>query len=204
MRHEPPPHPPPALLEALAAHEAEDAEEAADLVHIRRFVAAHENPFDRRHAHGHLTGSAFVVTATADRVLLLHHRKLGRWLQPGGHAEAGEQCGEDVALREAREETGLFGLELHATAPRPLDVDVHLIPARGDEPTHEHLDLRYLAVASSTVLMPGPEETRELRWFAWEELDALDLDPGLRRGFRKARRHLAPPALNAVSTTGSR
>src|SRR5919106_547396 len=85
--------------------------------------------------------------AAGDRVLLLHHRKLGRWLQPGGHADPGESSGETVALREAREETGLAGLNLHPQAPRPFDVDVHDIPARGGEAAHQHLDLRYLVVA---------------------------------------------------------
>jgi 8-oxo-dGTP pyrophosphatase MutT (NUDIX family) len=120
-------------------------------------------------------------------VLLLHHRKLGRWLQPGGHAEPGERDGEAVALREAREETGLDGLLLHPSAPRPLDVDVHPIPARPDEPAHLHLDLRYLAVApTGAALRRRAAEARALRWFTWDELAPLDLDPGLRRALRAA------------------
>ena len=91
---------------------------------------------------------------TGRRVLLLHHRKLDRWLQPGGHAEPGEADGEEVALREAREETGIAALRLHPDAPRPLDVDVHAIPARGSEPAHLHLDLRYVVIA--------PDERRAL------------------------------------------
>lgn len=179
-----------ALIDALQRHRPADAKEAVDLAEILGFVRRHPRPFDRGIAEGHLTGSAVVVAAAGDRVLLLHHRKLGRWLQPGGHAEAGEQDGEAVALREAEEETGIEGLVLHPSAPRPLDVDVHLIPARGDERAHLHLDLRYLAVAPAGAgLRRRAAEARALRWFAWDELPALDLDAGLCRALRAARAH---------------
>lgn len=131
-----------------------------------------------------------MVSADGTRVLLLHHLKLQRWLQPGGHADPGEVCGEQVALREAREETRLDGLVLHPVAPRPLDVDVHDIPARGDEPAHQHLDLRYLVTAPpGAQAQHDARESTDLRWFTWGELEALDLDPGLRRALAKARRH---------------
>ena len=181
------------LARALAHHRPADAEEAQDLAHIVAFVSAHADPFDRRIREGHLTGSALVVSSTGERVLLLHHRKLDRWLQPGGHGDPGEASGEQVALREAREETGLMGLALHPGAPRPLDVDVHDIPARGEEPAHEHLDLRYLVVApEGAALSPAVAEMRDLRWFAWDEVEALGPDPGLRRALAKAR-HLCDP-----------
>ena len=176
------------IEEILSRHAPGDEAEAADLARIRAFVQTHPQPFDRGLAEGHLTGSAVVLTADGARVLLLYHAKLRRWLQPGGHAEAGESAGEAVALREALEETGLSRLALHDAAPRPLDVDVHDIPARKDEPAHEHLDLRYLVVADAgEPLRPGDGETRQVRWFAWDELQALDLDHGLRRALAKAR-----------------
>jgi 8-oxo-dGTP pyrophosphatase MutT (NUDIX family) len=172
----------------LRRHAPADAKEAADLAEILAFVDRHTDPFDRRIPEGHLTGSAVVVSAAGDRVLLLHHRKLGRWLQPGGHAEPGERDGEPIALREACEETGIGGLALHPSAPRPLDVDVHPIPARGDEPAHRHLDLRYLVIApSDSRPRRQAAEARALRWFTWEDVAALDLDPGLRRALRAAR-----------------
>lgn len=176
------------LHEALRRHLPRDAKEAADLAEIRAFVERHPAPFDRRLPDGHLTGSAVIVSAAGDGVLLLHHRKLGRWLQPGGHAAPGERAGERVALREAREETGIDRLALHPCAPRPLDVDVHPIPARDGEPAHRHLDLRYLVVAPpGAVLRRAAAEARALRWFRWAELPALDLDPGLRRALGAAR-----------------
>lgn len=179
------------LAETLARHAPADDREASDLRRILEFVGRHPNPFDRRIPAGHLTGSALVVAATGERVLLLHHRKLHRWLQPGGHADPGETAGEAVALREAREETGIDRLALHATAPRPLDVDVHEIPARGEEPAHQHLDLRYLVLAPAKARATrSADETNDLRWFGWDELARLDLDAGLSRALAKARRFL--------------
>jgi 8-oxo-dGTP pyrophosphatase MutT (NUDIX family) len=172
----------------LENHPPADDKEAADLRLIRAFVARHRDPFDRRIAEGHLTGAAFVVSDDGARVLLLHHPKLLRWLQPGGHGDPGETTGEEVALREALEETGIEGLRLHPHAPRPLDVDVHPIPARGTDPTHLHLDLRYLVVAPPAAAPRGVEaEATRARWFPWDALPALGLDAGLTRGLAKAR-----------------
>jgi 8-oxo-dGTP pyrophosphatase MutT (NUDIX family) len=176
------------LLSILARHQPADPEEAADLRQILAFVGRHPLPFDRTIAEGHLTGSALTVSRSGARVLLLHHRRLERWLQPGGHADPGEAGGEQVALREALEETGIAGLALHPRAPRPLDVDVHDIPARPGEPAHQHLDLRYLVLAPDDAEPRRAEaEARALRWFEWDELGALGLDHGLRRALAKAR-----------------
>jgi len=176
------------LASILARHRPGDEAEAADLRQILDFVARYPRPFDRAILEGHLTGSALTVAESGARVLLLHHRKLQRWLQPGGHADPDETAGEQVALREAFEETGIAGLALHPHAPRPLDVDVHAIPARPGEPAHLHLDLRYLVLAPDEAMLTRADaEAIALRWFAWEELGELDLDAGLRRALAKAR-----------------
>jgi 8-oxo-dGTP pyrophosphatase MutT (NUDIX family) len=176
------------LVDSLRRHLPADEEEARDRDRILAFVVRHERPFDRGIVDGHLTGSAITVSADGSRVLLLHHRKLDRWLQPGGHGDPGETTGEEVALREALEESGIRGLHLHPAAPRPLDVDVHDIPARGNEPAHEHLDLRYLVVApEGAVIAPDLAELHEIRWVPWDEVDALGPDHGLRRALAKAR-----------------
>lgn len=158
-----------------------------------QFAQAHPNPFDRAIREGHFTGSGLVMSEDGARVLLLHHPKLRRWLQPGGHGEAGEQGGEEVAGREVAEETGLEP-RFHPSAPRPFDVDIHTIPARKGDPPHEHLDLRYLFIADPEAGLR--EETSEddagitgpaLRWFTTHEALAMDLDPGLKRMIRKAK-----------------
>jgi 8-oxo-dGTP pyrophosphatase MutT (NUDIX family) len=189
------------LQRSLRQHRPRGPEEAADLARILAFVERHPSPFDRSLAEGHLTGSALVVAASGEAFLLLHHRKLGLWLQPGGHGEAGERTGEEVALREAREETGLPGLHLHPTAPRPFDVDVHRIPERPGEPAHLHLDLRYLVLAPvADRLRFDPAESHDGRWFGWGELEALGLDPGLRRALGKARELMAPSRSSSSET----
>lgn len=162
------------LAELLGRHQPADAKEERDRVFITDFVGRHRDPWDRRVAEGHLTGSAFVLDP-AGRVLLTHHRRLDLWLQLGGHADD-EREAEEVALREAREESGLDDLEFHAALRLPdgrpalLDLDVHRIPARGDEPEHLHLDLRFaLRTRSPESVVADPRETKALEWVSLDE-----------------------------------
>jgi 8-oxo-dGTP pyrophosphatase MutT (NUDIX family) len=178
------------LVAALQTHRADPGAEERHRQLILEFIGRHEHPFDRSIAEGHLTGSALVVEATGGRVLLGYHRKLGRWLQFGGHGEPGDEDALEVALREATEESGIDGLALHRSAPAPMDVDVHEIPARKGEPAHLHLDIRYLLVAPADAPSPQvrPEEHAEIAWFTWEQAMALEgLDDSLRRLLEKAR-----------------
>jgi 8-oxo-dGTP pyrophosphatase MutT (NUDIX family) len=199
----PDPDPRAALAEALRRHSPADGPEARDRDRILAFVLRHDHPFDRAILEGHLTGSAITVSADGSHVLLLHHRKLDRWLQPGGHGDPGETTGEEVALREALEESGIRGLALHPDAPRPLDVDVHDIPARGREPAHEHLDLRYLVTApGDATVRPDLAEMHEIRWVPWDEVETLSPDHGLRRALDKARSILQPPPLSGDGARG--
>lgn len=134
---------------------------------VLAFLDTHPDALHRSCHAGHLTGSALVVDAGAERILLLHHRKLDRWLQPGGHAD-GDGDLAAVALREAWEETGLDGLEVVEPA---IDLDVHPIPARRDEPPHLHLDLRFLVLAPAGAQPVVNHESHAVRWVAPDELD---------------------------------
>lgn len=146
------------------------------------FLEEADRPFDREHASGHFTGSAWLVSTDGERVLLTHHRKLQRWLQLGGHAD-GDSNLAAVALREAEEESGLQGLTVE---PDIFDVDRHWIPERKHEPGHWHYDVRYVVHAGEDENFVVSEESLELAWVAIRELaDAHDTDESLRRMARK-------------------
>jgi 8-oxo-dGTP pyrophosphatase MutT (NUDIX family) len=177
-----------ALLTSILAFLPHDHAETVDRQRIADFIQSHDRPFDRAHLHGHLTASALILNATGTAVLLGKHRKLNRWLQMGGHGEPGETSAEAVALREATEESGLTSLIFHPAAPRPFDLDVHVIPARGDVPEHSHFDIRFLLTSSAGCEAQHLEEEHlELRWFKWEDALQLDIDPALARMMNKAR-----------------
>lgn len=172
------------LLRVLAEHRPADAAEARDVAHVTAFARAHADCFGRTNPAGHITGSMFVLDP-AGRVLLTHHAKLQRWLQVGGHGDPGEHDPAGTALREAVEESGLTDLTLVSGAP--VDIDAHRIPARGGEVAHDHLDFRYVARTRTPDALVLTDESHALRWFGFDELDALDFDPALRRAARKVR-----------------
>lgn len=135
----------PALLRLLQAHVAADAREEADRCAMLRLAHDLADPVSRDEPSAHFTASAFVIDEAGVQTCLVAHAKLGRLLQPGGHIEPTDDSLEAAAIREAREETAL-DVDLHPTAPRPFDVDVHQIPDRPGEPAHFHLDVRYLLI----------------------------------------------------------
>ncbi|MBK6768527.1 MAG: NUDIX hydrolase [Ardenticatenales bacterium] len=194
-----------ATLDALlTAHRPSDGAEADSLVRIRAFVDSATEPFDRRTLPGHLTGSAFVVDGDG-RLLLVHHRRLGLWLQLGGHAE-GEADAAAVALREAIEESGLDHLVFHpavcdaAGRPLLLDVDVHPIPPAGAEPAHLHFDLRFLLTTTRPADVAHVEA--ESHALAWVELDEARrrCDAGIGRAADKIERVIRDGAAGAATS----
>ncbi len=158
------------------------ARAAADAALFVDFLDAHAAAFERAQLSGHLTGSAWLVSADGRRVLLTHHRKLDRWLQLGGHADGDADLAR-VALREAEEESGLTGLAVERTI---FDLDRHRIPARGDVPEHWHYDVRYVVRATGSEAFTVSEESHALAWRDVAELAAADTaDESLRRMARR-------------------
>lgn len=150
------------------------------------------DPFTRARSAGHFTGSAWLVDGQGAQVLLTHHRKLGRWLQLGGHAD-GERDLAQVALKEAEEESGLPGLRL--LDAEPLDLDRHWIPERGEVAGHWHYDARYVVQAGASEAFVVSEESLALAWRPIAQLlEDPDTDASLRRMATKWLARAARPA----------
>ena len=150
----------------LLAHAPHDEKEKADRTAMLDFLERLPQPFSRDQHEAHFTASALVVDQARTRTALVHHRKLGIWVQPGGHLDALDATIGAAALREVREETGIEG----RLGPL-IHLDIHEIPARTDMPAHLHLDVRFLVVADGELTVS--EESHEVRWLATE--DATDL-----------------------------
>lgn len=134
---------------------------------------------------GHLTASGFVVSPEGDAVLLIFHKKLGIWVQPGGHIEAADSTLEAAARREVAEEVGLT---LQAdSAATIFDLDIHTIPARKDEPAHEHFDVRFCFQAPTRDFVSS-DEVAGARWAELAKIDQLTSDESVLRAVRKLAR----------------
>ncbi|MET7712072.1 NUDIX hydrolase [Streptomyces sp. NPDC005407] len=127
-------------------------------------LAAHPDGMGKACEAGHVTASALLVEPEHGRVLLTLHKKLGMWLQMGGHCEPGDATLADAAMREATEESGIRGLTLLPGGP--VRLDRHAIPA----PCHWHLDVQYAAMAPAGAVEEISEESLDLRWFAYDEV----------------------------------
>ncbi|MGH8028541.1 MAG: NUDIX hydrolase [Arenimonas sp.] len=171
-------------MRAAAMHGAASPDLAAEFCD---FVRTHPDCCERTCIPGHLTGSAWVVSADRQRTLLMHHRKLDRWLQPGGHADGDTDLAR-VALREAEEETGLRDLVVEGEV---FDLDRHAIPARGAEPEHWHYDVRFVVRATGSEEFVVNAESHAL---AWREVAGVANDAHADESVRRmARKWLARP-----------
>lgn len=146
-------------------------------------VLKSDKPFARLTVPGHITASAFILDKGQKHVLLIQHVGLNRWLQPGGHVDAGE-APLQAAIREALEETGLKIREL---TPEIMDIDIHRIPAsaRKQEPAHYHVDLRYLCTTDDDHVELNEQECGGYRWIKLTDLLTVPED-SFRRFAQKA------------------
>ncbi|MCA0394832.1 MAG: NUDIX hydrolase [Proteobacteria bacterium] len=180
-----------ALAAAFADYALRFPEEAALAAEFAALLDDAANPFVRERLAGHFTASSWLPDRSGRRALLTHHRKLGLWLQLGGHADGDVDLAR-VALREAEEESGLAGLRVE---PAILDLDRHWIPEHKGVPGHWHYDVRYVVRTGGSEDFVVGEESLDL---AWRDIDAIerdaDADASLRRMARKWRASGAPAA----------
>jgi 8-oxo-dGTP pyrophosphatase MutT (NUDIX family) len=170
------------ILALLTQYTPVDACENEHWQNTITFIKQHDDCFERSLAVGHVTGSAWVIDSHRRQVLLMHHRKLNRWFQPGGHCD-GESDVAQVALKEASEETGLTALKI--VADRIFDIDVHLIPANAKEAAHYHYDIRFLVEADSSQLLVQNQESKNLAWINYEDVSNYNNDESMIRMARK-------------------
>ncbi len=189
------------LDELLAQYQPYDETEAAMIAQLQQFLAglAAEAAFGRdlvgeEPLRGHITGSAWITNGDASQVVMLHHAKLGRWLQPGGHCD-GQSDVLAVAMRETEEETGL---PVSVLRHNVFDIDVHRIPEYWNTPEHWHYDVRFLLQSDDTITPQASHESRAVRWVSLDEAVALNQTPSIARLVAKTRqigRVEAPPCL---------
>jgi 8-oxo-dGTP pyrophosphatase MutT (NUDIX family) len=157
------------LTDQLKQYQTEFSEEA---VFIEKFLTLLQHPraFHRDHLPGHMTGSAWIINHDRTKVLLIHHAKLDRWLQPGGHADGDENI-LAVARKEAEEETGLQNLTLLHSGL--FDIDIHMIPERKDFPRHDHYDIRFAFEAAEDERLEISPESKDLAWISIDDLASV-------------------------------
>ena len=159
-RHQP-------VADLIARYQPRDAGEAADVARVRELTANSADPWTRA-IPLHVTASALILHPASERVLLRWHERQGAWLQVGGHGDPGETEPIEIALREGREETGLTDLVPWPDADL-VQVVIVDVPAKGDDPAHEHADLRFVLATARPEDARPEKPGAPVRWFTHAE-----------------------------------
>lgn len=167
-------------LTAVPAAGPDGPGQEASRARVLDLIARHPDALERTCEPGHITGSGMVIDPMDRRFLMILHAKLRIWVQPGGHAD-GDTCLPGVALRESTEETGVAGLRIATPA---IDIDIHPVPP--PHGPHLHYDVRYLVVAPPGAAPARNHESLDIRWLAYDDLPAYDVDDGTLRLARAA------------------
>jgi 8-oxo-dGTP pyrophosphatase MutT (NUDIX family) len=152
----------------LTGYQAVGETETEDVERMRRLAAAVPDPWSRAQLPLHFTASALVLHPASRRVLLRWHVRQDRWLGVGGHGDPGESDPLQIALREAREESGLTDLVPWPDPALRHAVVCYVRPSAA-EPEHEHADLRYLFATSHPDAIAAEDEHSPLRWVTFPQ-----------------------------------
>ena len=173
------------MIKSLTGYRARDGVEAADLARINALVDAGD-PWARS-TPLHLSASALFVHPASQRVLLRWHERQHAWLQVGGHADPGEEDPFEIARREGEEETGLTDLVAYPepggpepSGPELVHVVVVPVPAKADDPAHEHADLRFVLATSHPEQARPERPGAPVRWFSLPEAAEATTEANLR------------------------
>lgn len=170
------------ILKKLSEYMPTDGQEKQYKEQIVSFITKHKDCFERSLTIGHITGSAWLLDKTGEHALLMFHKKLGIWVQPGGHCD-GESDVLTVALKEAQEESGILGIR--PVSLSIFDLDVHHIPMNKKEAEHYHYDIRFLLQVYSDEPLVQNEESCELKWFSKDRNQLPTSERSITRMFDK-------------------
>lgn len=171
------------LRNLLGQYSPQDPNEIFYKTQMLDFLERHHDCFDRSCSPGHFTGSCWLLNQDGSQVLLMHHKKLNIWVQPGGHCD-GDTDVLRVAIKEAQEESGME--HITPLSETIFDIDIHQIPERPGEPAHNHYDVRFLLQLTSDEQPIQNNESNALQWFDKNESTLpKDCEETLKRMFRK-------------------
>lgn len=171
------------IITLLNNYHPADANEIINKEKMLEFAHNYENIFSRKQTYGHFTGSCMLLNNDSTKFLLLHHKKLNIWIQPGGHCDEEEDV-LSVAIKEALEETSLESVvPVHESI---FDIDVHYIPEFRDVASHYHFDVRFLLKSDGNDELKICDEVNDLKWIGFDEnLDQYKLNISVLRMIEK-------------------
>lgn len=168
------------VINLLDSHQTTFREEEQFRQDMLAFVHKHKAFYQRSTLSGHLTSSAWVISPDRTQVLLIFHKKLDKWLQPGGHIDDTDVSLLEAAKREVIEECGLKNLTVYSKGI--FDIDIHEIPARKQVPTHFHYDVRFILQAESLDFVADFSEVKDIKWVSIQSIaDDVSVEQSVRR-----------------------
>lgn len=170
------------LIQLLEMYTPSGKEEMDFKIRMLNFINASENCFERTLSIGHITASSWLLNKDGSKALLMHHRKLDKWFQLGGHSD-GDPNTLEVAIKEAKEESGLTSIR--SVTPFIFDIDIHMIPENAKEKEHFHYDVRFLLQTDKEEEIKINQESKQLLWISKDSSSLPTDNPSVVRMFTK-------------------